>query len=134
MRFGTHGKYTEEEARAKAESLPKWATDLIDYLDRKVWDLEQQVGRLETERGDGEQEQNPIVTWEYGMEGHHSLDDRVHVRFYPLNDRDKNYRRFIEVFLREMHDGLVLDVNGDAGLLVEPRASNLVHIRLKERG
>ncbi|QOP64366.1 hypothetical protein SEA_NIOBE_63 [Arthrobacter phage Niobe] len=114
-------KLTPDEVRARFEKLPKWAQKEFAYLRRNLADVTRELNdhRL---RGYGDPLSNtkadPYADVPLNLKNNESIEFRL----------GPDYHDVIRVRVR---DG-VLDVNANGGLVVLPKASN--HVDLKVSG
>ena len=113
-----------EVTRIRVKGLPKWAQNLIERLDADLTAVEARVaataGPVTTETD---------VIWDPFSDNPHALPERTAVCFKLNRDRRDGG---IDVNITEDHSGeRVLSVSGARRIHIEPRASNLIHIYLK---
>lgn len=110
--------------------LPVWARAYIGELELEVASLGRDKKQLLEEREfvfgidpNGESR----ITWEYLMEGAHSLPKYANVRFHTNLERDE----YVTIRWNET-EGAV-DVNCNTTVRIEPRATNCFYIHTKGR-
>lgn len=114
-------------ATQDVSKLPKWAQDRISNLERNLQHAEQQ---LAIGPEDSDTFANPYGDM-IGGSAIRPLGRGELVRFVI----DEDARRFFEARIVRENGDIHLDIRteGNTRLLVEPRASNLIHIRESER-
>ena len=115
------------------DRLPRWARERITTLERRVTELNDLVG----EEARGNSKTAFSETWEGRTEKLIPLKDDKVCFFFKRGSTEAGEPDGVQVefrvFVRQEHDGPVLDVNLVQGgrIDIEARASNSVHLRAR---
>jgi hypothetical protein len=106
----------------RRETLPKWAQQEFETLGMRLQEAREQIAEL-TNREPTRVELEP-----YRDKPLSYLPDRTRIRF-ALTDEYKSWQDFIDVTLRGDH----VEISGSDTLEIAPWASNIIHLRLRDK-
>lgn len=109
----------------KIDRLPKWAQNLFDIMKKNIAHLENQLSQVSGSVENGYTE----MSWRNGLENGHPIPhhSRISFRLGPDRHDDIDIRLDEDTFHTK-----TLRIQGDRGIVIFPRASNVVHIKLEE--
>lgn len=103
------------------DKLPKWAQQHLKAMSNRLARADRQLEALSSVEPTG-------VSWSSGNDLEKPLPRSAQVTFQTEDDCGR--KKPIVCYLLKMAGGVVLNVEGDDDMIVMPRSSNLVYIKL----
>ena len=117
----------EMNAKDRINNLPKWAQEFIRSQDRSITTLMKQVDNLK--KTIEEKYKETQWAWEdWGNDQRVFIPEEAHVVLHPDNPR----RRIVLHLAEDLAGETLLEVQSGGPLDIQPRASNLIRVKVRQ--